>query len=47
MQEFIHEQNLALYRRLLATELDDAKRGVIQRLFDDEEKWVPDQGGVR
>lgn len=41
MQNFIREQNLALYRRLLTEELDDEKRKIVQRLLDEEEKQLP------
>ncbi len=38
MQEFIHRMNIAHYRKLLAGELDEAKRELISKLLAEEEK---------
>ncbi|WP_186294458.1 hypothetical protein [Bradyrhizobium guangdongense] len=37
MDRFIAEQNIAHYKRLLATELDEQKRQAIRHLLVDEE----------
>lgn len=37
MEEFIHRENLALYRKRLAEAKDDASRQVIERLLAEEE----------
>ena len=37
MQEFIHQMNIAHYRKLLASDLDEAERKTILRLLAEEE----------
>ena len=37
MQEFVHRKNLENYRMLLANELDETRREVLQRLLAEEE----------
>ncbi|MDQ2084306.1 hypothetical protein RA307_29315 [Xanthobacteraceae bacterium Astr-EGSB] len=41
MRRFISWQNIERYRRMLATETDDARRQVIRKLLAEEEEiWI-------
>lgn len=37
MQRYVHEENILLYRKLLAETTDEEKRKIILRLLADEE----------
>jgi hypothetical protein len=37
MQRYVHEENILLYRKLLADTLDEEKRKIILRLLAEEE----------
>ena len=41
MESFIHEQNLAHYRKVLAETTDPVKRQMVLRLLADEQEFVP------
>jgi hypothetical protein len=42
MEKFVHQQNLALYRKLLAEErVDPERRRILSRLLADEEARAP------
>ena len=41
MEFFIHEQNLAHYRKVLSETTDPVKRQMVLRLLVDEQKTVP------
>jgi len=41
MEFFIHEQNLAHYRKVLAETTDPVKRQMVLRLLADEQESVP------
>ena len=48
MKEFIRQQNLAHYRRLLAETIDDAQRHLLRKLIADEvaKEPKPPTGGA-
>jgi len=41
MQEFVHQQNLALFKKRLAEPLTDAEREVLRKLLTDEQAKEP------
>jgi hypothetical protein len=41
MQEFIHQQNLALFKKRLAEPHTDAEREVLRKLLTDEQAKEP------
>jgi len=41
MEEFIHRENLKIFRRQLALAKDDAQRQLLLRLLAEEEARVP------
>ncbi len=48
MKEFIHEQNLALFRKRLAEPCDDAQRKLLLKLLAEEEaKEIPPEKKLR
>ena len=48
MEEFIHRENLALFRKRLAEQHSEAARGVLLKLLADEQAKEPAQkNGVR
>ena len=48
LDEFVHQQNLALYRRLLAeSPTDDSKRMMLAKLLAEEEAKLTTRGKIR
>ena len=41
MQEFVHQQNLNHYRKLLAETTDETKRRILSKLLADEQEKEP------
>ncbi len=48
MEEFIHQQNLALFKKRLAEPHTDAEREILMKLLTDEQaKEQPPKNGIR
>lgn len=41
MQRYVHEENILLYRKLLADTMDEEKRKIILKLLEEEAKELP------
>ena len=47
MERFIHQENLALFRRRLAEPCDDAQRRLLLQLLAEEEAKEPPAKGIK